>query len=141
MKTIKIILYYLGISNGFTGIWAYFFPTKFYTSFPGMGFHWVDITGPFNEHFIKDVGASFLAMSFLAIYAAARSSETNIRLACYGNLVFAVPHLIYHISMIHMFPTITDKVLGIFTLAISAILPAIILMQIKSSKKTLWYNL
>lgn len=135
MKAVKIILYYLGISNGITGIWALFFPQKFYSSFPGMGLHWIDITGPYNEHFIVDIGASFLAMAFLSLYAVINLNDGKVRLACLANLVFAIPHLIYHLQMSHMFMTPVDKVLGIFPLVLGAILPALVLVLIRQGNK------
>ncbi|KAA2243374.1 hypothetical protein F0L74_12800 [Chitinophaga agrisoli] len=134
MKTVKALLYYLGISNGVTGIWALFFPKQFYTSFPGFGFHWIDIMGPFSDHLTRDVGAFFCAIGSMAIFAVIRPAINKIRLACYSNLVFAVPHLIYHCYMIHMFPTAADKFWGILALALGAIAPVIILLKLNVTK-------
>lgn len=129
MKNIKNLLIYLVIANGIPGIWALIFPQSFYSSFPhlGFGFHWIDSMGPFNDHFIRDIGAFFCALSFLSIYTLKRFEEGTVRLTAYGNIVFALPHLIYHIIMINMFVTMTDKILGITSLAFAVIVPILIL--------------
>ena len=131
MKQIKLLLFYLIIANGIPGIWALFFPQSFYTSFPnlGFGFHWIDSMGAFNDHFIRDIGAFFCALASLSVYTLyGRFEEGTIRLTAYGNLVFAVPHLIYHIIMINMFITMADKIVGISSLAGAVIVPIIILI-------------
>lgn len=62
MRQIKLLLFYLVIANGFPGLWALLFPTSFYNSFPhlGLGLHWIDTMGPFNDHFIRDMVLSFV---------------------------------------------------------------------------------
>lgn len=72
--------------------------------------------GPFNGHLIRDVGAFFCAIAAVSLFAVMRPTEAKIKLACLTTLVFAVPHLVYHSFMIHMFPTPVDKILGISTL-------------------------
>ena len=131
MKPIKLLLLYLIIANGIPGIWALFFPHFFYTSFPhlGFGFHWIDSMGPFNDHFIRDIGAFFCALASLSIYTLFRFEEGTTRLTAYGNIVFSLPHLIYHILMIDMFVTMMDKVVGITSLAMAVIVPVLILIM------------
>lgn len=131
MKQIKFLLFYLIIANGLPGIWALFFPQSFYSSFPhlGFGFHWIDSMGPFNDHFIRDIGAFFCALASLSIYTLFRFEEGTTRLTAYANIVFSLPHLIYHIFMINMFITMTDKILGITSLAIAVIVPILILLM------------
>ena len=130
MKQIKWLLFYLIIANGIPGLWALFFPQSFYTSFPnlGFGFHWIDSMGPFNDHFIRDIGAFFCALASLSIYTlSSRFEEGTIRLTAYGNIVFSLPHLIYHLLMIDMFITMMDKILGISSLTMAVVVPVLIL--------------
>jgi len=131
MNQIKILLAYLIFANGLPGVWALFFPKSFYASFPhlGFGFHWIDSMGPFNDHFIRDIGAFFCALAFLSIYSLHRFEEGTVRLTAYGNIVFSLPHLIYHIVMINMFVTMMDKALGITSLAMAVIVPLLILVM------------
>ena len=141
MKPIKYLIIYLIIANGIPGLWALFFPQSFYSSFPNLGFnfHWIDAMGPFNDHFIRDIGAFFSALAFLSIYTLIRFEEGTVRMMAYGNLVFSVPHLIYHLLMIDMFVTMMDKILGISSLAMAVIIPLLILSMVgktfKNSKK------
>jgi hypothetical protein len=130
MKQIKYLLLYLVFANGLLGILALFFPQSFYSSFPHLGFnfHWIDSMGPFNDHFIRDVGAFFCALASLSIYTLYRFEDGTVRLTAYGNLVFSIPHLIYHIIMINMFITMMDKILGISSLAMAVIVPVLILI-------------
>lgn len=139
MKPIKFLLFSLVIANGIPGLWAFFFPQSFYTSFPGLGFgfHWIDTMGAFNDHLIRDVGAFFCALASLAIYTLYRFEEGTVRLTAYGNIVFALPHLIYHLIMINMFVTMADKVVGIASLAMAVIVPiALLFMTGKAFQKT-----
>lgn len=131
MNRIKFLLLYLIIANSLPGIWALFFPQSFFSSFPhlGFGFHWIDTMGAFNDHFIRDIGAFFCALAFLSIYTLFRFEEGTIRLTAYGNIVFSLPHLIYHILMINMFVTKMDKILGITSLAVAVIVPLLILIM------------
>lgn len=131
MNQIKFLLVYLVIANGLPGIWALFFPQSFFSSFPhlGFGFHWIDTMGAFNDHFIRDIGAFFCALAFLSIYTLFRFEEGTIRLTAYGNIIFSLPHLIYHILMINMFVTRMDKILGIASLAMAVIVPLLILIM------------
>lgn len=131
MNQIRFLLVYLVIANGLPGIWALFFPQSFFSSFPhlGFGFHWIDTMGAFNDHFIRDIGAFFCALAFLSIYTLFRFEEGTIRLTAYGNIIFSLPHLIYHILMINMFVTRMDKILGIASLAMAVIVPLLILIM------------
>ena len=45
------------------------FPQSFYDSFPGLGFIWISVDGPYNEHLIRDVGSLYLALSAAGIAA------------------------------------------------------------------------
>jgi len=134
MKTIKLLLIYLFLSNAFPGLWALFFPGSFYTSFPGMGFHWIDIMGPYSEHLTRDVGAFFCAIAFLSLFSFFKLEENTLRLTAYATAVFAVPHLVYHICMIGMFPTLPDKVAGILAIGLNLIVPLLILTLAKKNK-------
>lgn len=131
MRQIRLLLIYLIFANGIPGLWALLFPGNFYNSFPHLGFglHWIDNMGPFNDHFIRDVGAFFCALASLSIYTLSRFEEGTIRLTAYGNIVFSLPHLIYHIVMINMFVTMTDKILGIGSLIMAVVIPVLILVK------------
>jgi hypothetical protein len=84
------------------GIWAQFAPQSFYTSFV-FGRGWVAADGPYNEHLIRDVGGLYLAMAVVTIAAARSMRRDLVRLAAVATLAFAVPHLAYHATHLHVY--------------------------------------
>lgn len=131
MKVVKFLLYYLLVTNGMAGIWALFFPHEFYTSFPGSGFHWIDIMGPYSEHLTRDVGAFFCAVASLSLFTVLKIDRSSVRMTAYANIVFGIPHVIYHTYMIDMFPTPKDKFFGILALVLGVVAGGVMLLFIK----------
>jgi len=86
------------------GLWAYFAPLHWYSTFPGMGMTWLPVLGPYNEHFVKDVGAMFLALgalSAVAVYHVGNRAVVVITATAWS--IFNALHLIYHVGMLHMY--------------------------------------
>lgn len=73
-----------------TGIWTLFFPKSFYDVLTASDYP------PFNEHLFRDFGAMNLAMAVVLGAAAARLDRTLVQVALTANLVWAVPHLVFH---------------------------------------------
>lgn len=78
------------------GGWALIGPRSFYDDFPGFGHHWTAPTGPYNEHFVTDVGAAYLALAALALLALAWGDLRSCRLAAAAWVVFSAPHFLFH---------------------------------------------
>jgi hypothetical protein len=57
---------------------------------------WVAVDGPYNEHLVRDVGGLNLALCFVAVLALVTGSVLVARAAGGAQLVFGVPHLLYH---------------------------------------------
>ena len=93
----RIGLAALAASGLLVGAWALVGPRSFYDTFPGFGHHWTAVTGPYNEHFITDVGAAYLALTALAVLALAWGDERSSRLAGAAWAVFSTPHLYFHV--------------------------------------------
>jgi hypothetical protein len=94
----------LTVTNVLVGGWAYFAPLHWYNTFPGMGLRWLPVLGPYNEHFAKDVGAMYLAMAALsAIPLFYLANRTLLRSTALTLSIFNALHLIYHITMLHMY--------------------------------------
>lgn len=93
------------------GMWALGSPERFYQSFPGWGRGWVALDGPYNEHLLRDFGSLNLALGFVAIMALATSSTTLARTAGGAVVVFATPHLIYH--LFNLEPYNTAETIGV----------------------------
>ncbi len=86
----------LAASGALVGAWALVGPRSFYNSFPGFGHHWTAVTGPYNEHFVTDVGAAYLALTALALLALAWGDLRSCRLAGAAWAVFSAPHFLFH---------------------------------------------
>jgi hypothetical protein len=88
----------LGAGQGATALFALLAPHAFFRDFPVGGAHWVSAFAPYNEHLIRDYGASFLALSVLALAAAWSAEPRLVRVALAVWLVASVPHLAFHVA-------------------------------------------
>ncbi|MGX5679862.1 DUF4345 family protein [Schumannella luteola] len=93
----RIALAFTALTGLFVGGWAAILPQSFYDSFPGFGLMWIAVDGPFNEHLIRDVGALYLAIGAISVYAFFSPSIAATRAAGIAWTVFGVPHLYYHL--------------------------------------------
>ena len=123
----RIALGYLGIVSAQIGFWALLAPRSFYDNFPGAGRAWVNVDGPYNEHLVRDVGALNLAMLVLLIAAAYTLSRQLIVTAAAANLVWGVPHLLYHVFNTDGLSG-SDIAVSLFGLALYVALPAALLV-------------
>jgi hypothetical protein len=123
----RVILAVLAVSGAVVGLWATGRPHGFYDAFPGFGRHWVDMDGPYNEHLVRDVGAAYLALTALSLYALRIAIPAVVRATGAAWLVFGVLHLTYHLGHLEMFGT-SDKTLNVVTLGGSVVLAAALLV-------------
>lgn len=96
--TVRIGLLALGLGQGSVAGWALLDPRGFYDDFPGGGQHWVAALPPYNEHLVRDYGATLLALAVLALAAAAIAQLTLVRVALGVLVLAAVPHLAFHVA-------------------------------------------
>ena len=96
------------------GIWALFAPRSFFDDFPAAGRHWVSALGPYNEHLARDVGALNLALGVLLV-AGVLLGRTLVRVSILAWLVYALPHLAFHVSTLGVLSPLDDlaNVLGL----------------------------
>jgi hypothetical protein len=80
------------------GLWALILPRSFYDDFPLPGSDWVSTLGPYNEHLIRDYGALNLALTILLVAAALLRERRVVQVALLTWLVYATPHLVFHIG-------------------------------------------
>ena len=85
------ILMVLGIGMVANALWMLAGPMHWYTELPAA----VPDTGPFNPHFVRDIGCAFLAAGFALVWAA-RSERARFPLAATA-LVFLGAHALLHI--------------------------------------------
>ena len=115
--TVRALLLFLGgfhLANGLAMLIA---PMSWYEAVPG-----VTGTGPFNHHFILDVGMAFLASGgLLALGASAASSAASFAIA---GAVWPILHALIHITgwFTSGFPTepriVFSEVVGVVALAV-----------------------
>jgi len=102
---IRFLALALGIPQGLIGLWALLAPRSFYDDFPAGTDGWVAVLGPFDAHLVTDVGALFLALGFLMCFAAASLRRGTVIAAAIAWLIFAVPHLLWHLFNLEAYGT------------------------------------
>lgn len=117
----RLSLVALGLVQATNGIYALLDPRGFYSDFP-LGRGWVEAIPGYNPHLVTDVGALFLATGVLMLLAAAWLGRRLVTAALVTWLVFAIPHLAYH--MANLGPYDTGDVIGnVVGLVTSVVLP------------------
>jgi hypothetical protein len=97
----RIVLTLLLLTALVPGLWAALAPRSFYDSFPGLGMHWVSADGPYNRHLAEDVGAMYLALATLIVFALARPELARVTGVVW--LVFSIPHWLYHTAHLGLY--------------------------------------
>ena len=125
------LLWATALIGAYVGTWAAFGPRGFYDAFPGLGFIWVSIDGPYNEHLTRDVGTLYLGLAAATAYAALQRSEAAAvvasRVIGLAWVVFSVPHLGYHALHLDGLSTL-DAVAQLISLSSTAVLGGLLLL-------------
>jgi hypothetical protein len=99
-------------SIGFgVGVWALAWPLSFYAAFPGCGFTWVSVDGPYNEHLVRDVGALNLSLGAFASFSFFRPGWIEPRVVGIAATLYALPHLVYHSSKLELYLPLDQKLI------------------------------
>lgn len=120
MKELKVlVLWGLVVFYLFTGLFLVVAPMTFYLTAPGV----VD-TGPFNMHFIRDVGFAFVLSSLAMAYGLREQLKPLILFGASWLVTHGLFHLILFIGHHdHMSPTaLIDVVIVVFPALITAYL-------------------
>jgi len=95
---LRIFYLLVFLLNLLIGIWMLFFPLSWYTDFPAAIPH----TGPFNPHFVRDLGIVFLTVACAFAWCARHLSRSRpIHL---GLTVFFTGH-----ALLHLFEILTGR--------------------------------
>lgn len=124
----------LALSAAFIGTWALLAPRSFFDDFPFSGRHWVSLAGAYDEHLIRDVGAFYLALLAVTVWAVVRAGTELLRLTGVAWLVFSIPHLLFHAGHLEDFPT-GDKVGQMVSLGGTVALAAVLLLPARDTKE------
>ena len=62
--------------------------------------HWIDINGPYNEHFLRDFGALNAALVVVIVFALWKPMTSLLQATGLAIAIYALPHAIYHLSRI-----------------------------------------
>lgn len=122
---VRAALVLLGLFHVLTGLWMLAAPANWFVSIPG-----VTATGPFNMHFVLDVGMAFVASGTFLILGARKTPEAPI-LAIAG-ATWPALHALIHIEGWAMHGISTDpraamsEVVGVVGLALLGVALAIL---------------
>jgi hypothetical protein len=112
------------------GVVATLAPRDFYDYVP-----WVDLAPPFSEHLMRDYGAMNLALGLVTAVAAITMERVMVRTALAAYLLFAVPHLLFHVTHHHHYTT-SQAVSETAALTIAVLLPLALLVLSWRSRDT-----
>ena len=127
MSRTKLLLISLAIPTLATGAWAQFAPASWHANFPGFGRDWLPAYGPYNEHLARDFGGALLGLGALLLWVALAPSARLRRAAPAAFLVFALPHLVFHLANAGELPA-ADEAINLVTLGLSVLIPAALLL-------------
>ena len=89
---LRIIYLFFCLLSIFNGAWMLLFPLSWYTDLPAA----VPNTGPFNQHFVRDLGVVFLLIGFAFGWAALNVSRSRpVHLAI---TAFFTGHALIHLA-------------------------------------------
>ncbi len=119
-------LLFFAAAEALIGVWAQGWPRSFYTDFPLPGHRWVANLPSYNEHVLRDFGGLNLALAVVFGVAAVTLHPVLVRAVLAGYLVFAVPHLVFHLNHLQPFGR-TDAAAQTVALTAVAVLPVALL--------------
>ena len=118
---VRAALLYLALLSLVIGFWTQLAPRSFYDGFPGLGHAWVAADGPYNEHLLRDFGATNLALAVVMLAALLRPTVTLVRLAAFSSVVWQAPHTLYHLVHVDTLPALGDQVAQSATLLLGVV--------------------
>ncbi|MGV0626019.1 hypothetical protein [Mycolicibacter minnesotensis] len=131
----RIALIALTTMGVVVGGWAYFAPLHWYDTFPGMGMRWLPVLGPYNEHFVKDVGSMYLALAVLGALAwHYLGNRAVVVITAVSWSVFNALHLIYHLGMLHMYGP-RDAILNVAGLGLALVASLVLLVPARQDRE------
>ncbi|NGY62977.1 hypothetical protein G7043_29055 [Lentzea sp. NEAU-D13] len=135
MSTLRAGLAFLALVQAIIGGWPLLAPKLFYDNFPLPTNQWVAYFPPFNEHLLRDFGSLNLALCVVLVFAAVTMERRLIQAALVGYLVYAVPHLIFHLGHLSHMP-FADQVGNVVSLVAVVLIPlALLPLTLRTGRK------
>lgn len=126
MSILRAGLAFIAVVQGFLGGWSLLAPQHFYDNFPLPALQWLAYFPPFNEHLLRDFGSLNLALCAVFVFAAVTMERVLAQAALVGYLVFAIPHLVFHLNHLSHMP-FADQVGNVVSLALGVLIPLALL--------------
>ena len=124
-RVLRVLLVFLAVGNLQVGVWAAFAPRSFYDDFPGGDRSWVALDGPYNEHLVRDFGATNLAIGVLTIAAIIWLTRGLVVTAGLAWIAYGLPHLVYHLRHLDVYDT-GDQVANVVALTLAPLAGAVV---------------
>jgi hypothetical protein len=118
---LRVGIWFLAFTELAVGVVATLTPRIFYDHVPGVSF-----ASPYSEHLMRDVGAMSLALGAVILAAAITMQLLIIRTSLLAYLVFAVPHLLFHITHHQHYPTAV-AIIETTGLVVAVLIPVVLL--------------
>lgn len=118
---LRVGIWFLALVDLGIGSAALLTPRTFYDHVPG-----VSLASPYSEHLMRDVGAMSLALAVVTFVAAITMQQLMVRTALTAYLVFAIPHLLFHVTHHQHYPT-TTTIIETTGLVVLVLLPVALL--------------
>ena len=128
---LRVGVWFLTFVEVVVGLVATLAPRAFYDYVP-----WVNLMPPFSEHLMRDYGAMNLALALVFIVAATTMERRLVRLALVAYLLFAIPHLIFHVMHLENFTTVA-AVAQTTLLTLAVLLPLALLILTRQRRNAL----
>lgn len=110
-------MWFLTFVGVVVGLVATLAPRAFYDYVP-----WVDLIPPYSEHLMRDYGAMNLSLALVFGVAAITMELRMVRIVLGAYLLFAIPHLIFHLTHLEHF-TMEAAVWQTIVLTVAVLLP------------------
>ncbi|MBO0866272.1 MAG: hypothetical protein J2P16_14500 [Mycobacterium sp.] len=118
---LRLGIWFLALVELAVGVVATLTPRTFYDHVP-----WVNLAPPYAEHLMRDYGAMNLGLGLVFVVAAITMDRLIVRTALAAYLLFAVPHLLFHITHHQHYPA-TAAIGETTTLVVAVLLPLALL--------------
>lgn len=112
-RWIRLLLAVQAVGLAGVAIWPLVDPRGFYDKFPGGGHHWINVNGPYNEHFIRDFGALNAALLVVVIYAIWKVTPALVQAASLALIVYGIPHVLYHLGHLDVYGKTSEQFLAV----------------------------